>query len=1040
MADSTIVQNLIFQLGQSQTDRLPPELGMHFADVDERSREDLLAFAQTLAQFVNYYRNNTDVPVADWQSFFPSNLDFTQLTTRESADISPHLALLLTFLELYQQPQQVLNEIPGRHLSFYYQDVLRLQPRPAVPDVAHVLFELKKRAVPTLITPQTLISAGKDATGVELLYAPLRDTVVNLSQVAAVRSLFIDQAGRGTVRYAPIANSSDGVGGKLPETDPQWSGFGHADLPAAEVGFALAAPVLRLQEGQRQVTVILTLKDRGGLTTAALRDAFDVFITAEKAWFGPQTVSPTVTSDNRLSFELTLTPEAPPIVDYNREIHGYQYSAQAPILQVLLKPDAPNLGYLDLRGIELEQAQVKVSVSQVHSLTAENDNGLLKPTKAFFPFGLEPAKGSTFRVGYGEALHKKLSRLSLVLEWADLPASGFSSHYANYGKSVSNTGFTASVSFQDGGRWQVVNHSVSLFNSSNGVVRRTLTFTPAGSSVSSPVSPAKQIYALNQAGSVWSQVAVNQFVLKQPILGSFKAVTTEPEPGLITFTLDQDFLHRTYRRKSTEDMLNYSNDVVQASLIEDKAPPSSSPALLNEPYTPKLQSISLAYDAYSEAVPLSTNRLEDFANPDVQFFHLAYFGQRREHRYQRGQFSFLTRLGVTLVPTYPHAGELLVGLSGLQPQDSVSLLFQVAEGSANPDRSPEDLTWFALCDNYWKPLGTGEVVLDTTNQLRTSGIIQFVIPPEATLVNTTFPSEASGPEGQRIWLKAAIANHVDAVSQLITIAANAVAVRFVDRGNDPNHLQTPLEPGRLTKVKGGLATVKAVSQPFASFNNEPKETDGAFHSRVAERLRHKHRAITPWDYERLVLNRFKNIHKVKVIPHAREGQWLAPGHVLIVVVPDLTNQNALDPLQPKIDLNTLTQVHDYLQQLTGMQVQLQVKNPRYQKIQADFKVRFRPGYDVNFYSTALNQALIDYLSPWLKAAQADISFGGRVYKSVLLDFVEELDYVDYLTEFKLYSYSGDSPAFRDLDRVEPTTPDTILVSESFHRITPIVPA
>ena len=352
MAASDIIQNLIFQLGQSQHDRLPPELAPDFIGVDERNPEDLLAFVQAFAAFVNYYRNTTAIPLTDWQTFFPADLDWHQLTQGDRDDVPPNLALFLAFLQLYQQPQAVINEIPGRHLDFYYQDVLQLTTKAAIPDTAHVLIELKKRAIPTLISPQTLMSAGKDATGVELIYAPLRDTVINSARVVSLRSLQVDQQGRGTVRYAPIANSADGVGGKLAETTPQWSGFGHPQLPPAEVGFALAAPVLRMQEGQRQITVMLTLRDRGGLSTPALKDAFDVFITSEQAWLGPYRVSPTLSSTNQLSFTVTLTTDDPPVVDHSRDVHGYAYSAQAPIVQVLLNPAAAHLGYLDFNGVE----------------------------------------------------------------------------------------------------------------------------------------------------------------------------------------------------------------------------------------------------------------------------------------------------------------------------------------------------------------------------------------------------------------------------------------------------------------------------------------------------------------------------------------------------------------------------------------------------------------------------------------------------------------------------------------------------------------
>ena len=293
MAEQDIIQNLIFQLGQSQDDRLPKELGIHFVDVDEQTSEDLLRFTKDFSEFVNYYRNNPSTAVGNWSNFFPDETVIESLLKSESANTSPHLALFLAFLELYQQPQSAINKVTARHLDFYYQDVLRLKKKAAIPDKVHLLLELKKNVAPIRILPEHLFSAGKDATNVELIYAPTRETVINAAKVESLRSVYFDRQGQGTIRYAPIANSADGLGGKLPETEPKWSGFGHSSLPLAAVGFAIASPVLRMKEGIRKVTVSLQLNnvDSTQLNDTLLKDVFDVFITGEKSWLGPYPVS-----------------------------------------------------------------------------------------------------------------------------------------------------------------------------------------------------------------------------------------------------------------------------------------------------------------------------------------------------------------------------------------------------------------------------------------------------------------------------------------------------------------------------------------------------------------------------------------------------------------------------------------------------------------------------------------------------------------------------------------------------------------------------
>jgi hypothetical protein len=153
--------------------------------------------------------------------------------------------------------------------------------------------------------------------------------------------------------------------------------------------------------------------------------------------------------------------------------------------------------------------------------------------------------------------------------------------------------------------------------------------------------------------------------------------------------------------------------------------------------------------------------------------------------------------------------------------------------------------------------------------------------------------------------------------------------------------------------------------------------------------------------------------------------------VLVIVVPDLKNKNAMDPLQPKVDADTISRITEFVRRRAGMQVRVKVKNPRYQRIQLDFKVRFRTGYEFNHSSGEVKKELIGFLSPWVVDTARDISFGGKIYKSVLLDFVEEMASVDYVTDFKMYSYI-ESQAEIDVNEAYPETPDAILVSDYTH--------
>jgi len=285
-------------------------------------------------------------------------------------------------------------------------------------------------------------------------------------------------------------------------------------------------------------------------------------------------------------------------------------------------------------------------------------------------------------------------------------------------------------------------------------------------------------------------------------------------------------------------------------------------------------------------------------------------------------------------------------------------------------------------------------------------------------------------------IKAAVEQEVDAVPRLLAVMANAIEVRFQDRGNDPAHLERALPAGSIARLVGGVAEVKGVSQPFASFGGDPRERDEAFRTRVSERLRHKDRCVTPWDYERIVLQGFPQVHRVKCIPHARPDAWASPGDVLLVVVPDLRRRNGVDRLRPRVEADTISRIRALVQARAGMQVRVHVSNPRYQPVRLRFAVRFAPGRDVNQSLRELQDDLIRLLSPWVADGAREITFGGALYRSALLYQVERLAYVDYVRDFQLLTL-GDGPAPVAQAEVRPARPDAIFVSDAAHDITPI---
>jgi len=983
-----LLEHLIARPGETQEARLPEGLARGFLEIEGRSSSDLYAYARALARQIRYAYVDAGAikDDLDWTPFFPAN----RLPKSRDGDTLPHLALFAAFLKLHRVPRAAINGVTARHLDFFYRRVLGFTPREPVPDRAHLLIELKKTAAPVEITPEHLFAAGKDADGVEQLYAPLLKTVINRAKVEELASVYFDPADGGTVRFAPKANSADGVGGELEGEEPKWRAFGYATLPAAPVGFAFASPVLRMKEGTRRVRIELGIEGLDAGFADALDRRLQAFVTAPKRWLGPTEVTVTQ-SGARLVLEFSLQASDDAVADYDPAKHAHAFATRLPVVQIQFKEATQNYG--PLQALVVLSAKIAVEVSGVKSLELESDAGRLDPRRTVIPFGPQPMPGSRFLVGFPEALAKKLEALTLEFAWLGVP--DFATRYAEYETQhqplPTLDNIQAQVTVRDAAGhelWPAQTHP--LF-------QPTMALAP-GPAESSP-APEKHVRTLAAGGSAWLHRAWQREILIRPMYRlDFGAAG--PRAGFITLKLEGDLRHAEYRRK----------------LLSGSAPKQ-------EPYTPALGEISLAYRASDEARIDAPNDEPGFTGADVEFYHVGAFGQRREHAWLREQLAFVAAKRVPLVPEYRDEGELAIGLSGLDRGDSVSLLFKVAEGSADPEVDPPpQVAWAVLCDNYWKPLAGREAVRDGTNNLLATGIVNLTIPTEASTQNSFFPAG-------KIWVKGSVDEHVNGVCELVSVAANAVEVeRRTGHG-------TALPKATIAKLKTPVAAVKGVSQPFASFGGKPPESPDAFNTRVAERLRHRNRCITAWDYERSVLEAFPEVRKVKCIPHcANRGEWHDPGHVTIVVVPDLRNRNAVDPLQPRADAGTLSRIRQHVEARAPMGIGVHARNPRYERVHLDFKVRFRTGIEFNFYARQLHAALIDHLSPWAHDPGRAIAFAGALYRSEILDFVEELDYVDYVSDFRMYHLRGGADDSEDVSEARAATPDAILVSDATHDI------
>lgn len=804
----------------------------------------------------------------------------------------------------------------------------------------------------------------------------------DLLQSAAFQTM----AEEAAIQWLNTVQTWQEIAGEEPETGPvvdsPWSGYGD-QINDYDIGETTAIKILedRAKLPGDQFTTIAEVRAVKGVGEDKINDLLYTF----GGPFRYDSISLDV-PNRQITITRTIGKDKPAIVPYDQQLLKDPFETNQPVVKVVLdtslvedgSPNQQPYVYPFLEQLELAHVAIDVDVREVSTLVVQNDRTVMDPSKNMSPFGITPSLGSTFYIGNHEVFRKKLTRLDIDLEWFGLPETSFKDYYKYYDINVDlssnpnsdssegrgNGAFKADVSLLDKRAWNPLSDVESLFDASGGE--------------SAAVPNAQRISIENDALK-----AIPRDTQLAPVIN----YDTDTQKGFVKLVLaNKDFGHQQYQIAFTHQIITGLN---------------GTPFIPKQPYNPTLKSVSLNYKSSVNfdclAVPEEKDEVPE------KFFHLHPFGAT--HQVASGeedeQFYFL--------PQYPHRGELYIGLDNLFPAQNLSVLMQILEGSEDANTARPEVSWTYLSGNEWRPFKSMDILSDTTNGLLTSGIINFSFYKSTTNTDTLLTTG-------RHWIRATVPEGTQAIPEFVDIIAQAIIAEFEDNNNDPNYLARALSAETIAKLEFSDSSIRGITQPFASFGGAVQEESTAFYTRVSERLRHKQRAITIWDYERLILQEFPSVYKVKCLNHTRytgslsSYNQLLPGHVSVIVVSNVQNRNAVNPITPQTSLNRLEEIKTFLNAFRTEPIELHVQNPAYEAITVDFKVKFRIGYDKGFYQRQLEDEIKAFLSPWAYEGP-DISFGGRIHQSRIIDFIDERVYVDFVTCFKMYhsATSGEVP-------------------------------
>ncbi|MBS0032278.1 hypothetical protein ACTJJ0_33805 [Chitinophaga sp. 22321] len=968
---------------------------------------------------------------------------------------TPHMGLLMAFTELYKHLQDQINEIPKRHLDYYYRTILGMQPLAAVPDRVHILIMPAPQVNNLFLDKGEIVLAPSPIRKDPLKYQltePFRAHtagitalhtiyVSNYLQIAA-KTLQTDNIRETAVYCAqhPVITAPAFAGLTMPPVTWPLLGEDQHELPPsvrtmqdASLGFMIGSPTLYLTEGGRSVQVCLhfsaatfsallayldnfsavTGRNAAIVNSELMSGAFNLYYTTPAGWgtikhfnvrCGTQEQA-----DNAIVINFLLRNSDDAFSVYNPEAHGPDIASSLPLLKVLLNNNSFHHPYSFLRNIVLERVTVRAKVTDFRAVKLDNNMGEINAYHSFRMFGATPAVGAYLDICNTNVFNKYSSNFSIKLEWLDLPRNinGFDSYFAAYQAGMTNNAYKVGISSINNGVFLPERGSQEQFQLFHTVRDKEGDLYLSDTSLIRDADFHK--ISFPNGMKMDKEEKHSNTVYKQ---GAIRLELTNPSEA---------FGHQLYAL------------IFPEIVIYNARHPSRKKPLPGMPYVPVVKSISINYELeHSESLkPIK----KSVRGEGLEVHHIGPFGY--EEIYPGPGINYFP-----LLPEINDAGHLHIGFDQLKPGEELSLLFQLEDKYFTDTTAPlPELNWAYLANNKWYPFEGRYLLSDNTNNLTRSGVIKILVPPGINTHNTIL---ARGTW----WIRISMPSHECITPRVTGIFPNAVtAERKLEHTGETMEKMLFIPPLTIKKTQRDIRTIQAIWQLFPSFGGRKTESENKFYTRVSERLRHKQRPVSALDIAQVLLEAFPEILIVKSIhtpsPASKED-------VSIIVVPRQLDNGLFNSTQPKVDLDTLCRIQAFMQQRISPFVSLSIRNPVYESVKVVCSVVFRNQTDNNLNSH-LQQLRLDiqkFLCPWLFDPASHLKIGSTLYKPELLNYINQQPYVDYVTGFSLIhfyfmkdentgmtrAYVTDTAA-GDLQQISPSLPQAVLIPSEEHLIT-----
>ena len=964
-------------------------------------------------------------------------------TLNENQAHSPHLSLVISFLQLFGFVQDDLNDFTYRHLDYFYSKVLGERFLPAISDSVHLAFELDDDHDSFKIEKGTLLLADVNEMGADNYYEIVESLEVTNTEISEIKSVFISTNNSLSSNLSVVNGIFSNSIPKEGLNNLEFSLFGENqyDKPDtdmtmvnANVGFGVSSSILSLSGGERKIrlrfnfeiksmtTLIDTLDDvvkneKINVEKAFLK-LFDqsvrLFISTEEGWFKLSRfkfLPPVDWLNGEIELEIHLDHSVPSIVSFVENEFGFDQ----PAIKIYFGNDGGGSPYSFFQDLNLQKIDIEVSVEGLKRLDVYNEFGKLETSKPFYPFGTTPQLGSYLLLGKSELYKKNISDLRIYIDWSETPKDkeGFLDYYAGYKQGVTNESFklrfSALSNFQfvpifEDDRF-VVDMFQALENESNVINNQSCYHIHDFSNLH-----IQKLYDLDENLPEYSNDSRSGFLKLEMI---------SPSIGF-----GFDLYPELYSEKLSE---NSKSKFSFFGFLKKKKNPELDSIKLNKPFTPRAKTISLSYESKTSIFFKGNEVMNNDLKVQDRIVQISPFGFR--DIFSKGKV-----IGNSLVESMNFDGAMYLGLKNAKPSETIA--FYIEMGKANHSSlSSEDIKieWSFLYHDKWYALEDSNIIKDSTLSFLKSGILVIKLPQYIDINSKILPAGV-------FWLSARALGSVSQLPKVKTFAINGAVAKWRGTLEDSieNTWKAKINENVISSFSKPIPAIKTVYQPFPSFGGRSSENEYDFLARISERLRHKNRAVSTWDFERICFVNFDFIGQVKCLRYNDIPDIIDKGEVALIVVPKKYHDE--NGIQPVCDKANLLKVTNFFTKISSPFSSLFVFNPFYEEVKIFSKLVFKDENDKGGSLFRLNLEITNFLCPWLESNEP-MNIGGSVSLESLLRFIETREYVEFVTAFSVVHIvkmnsteyiKYDSVSVKNKSYIHASTAASVLVPASVH--------